>query len=189
MLEDVKAVKEEEETEKQNHGRLPRAFDIYDELDTHSSALVALGELLYTSSLHTFSDEDLGESVHVTRDERADNCRFGLKKIIELYLREQERIVLKHCEQLKASFYYKLKDFEYHINLFKSNQNGPISLSYLEEKMQDINCIIMESEELRARALEAQKEAFKLFEKFKPSVLFTKVEFPGKKNNIKQGGK
>ena len=160
MVTDLKAIKTLEEKEgKDFDGSLPPAYELQDELGIHSLALFTLAELLYSSPLDNFADEDLGKAVTVDRDEQADNLRFGIQKLIELWLAEQARIVNKHRERVEGSYYYQLKNFEDRLGVFKKTKgDDPILFRSLMEQTSRLDRIIEGSEEFRDRALAAKKE-------------------------------
>jgi len=101
----------EEENDAGPTGKLPSVWMLAEELVNHSRALSALGMLLETSSLEFFSDEGLG-LVTPTRNEHAANLRWGLNKIIDMYIEKQERIVAEFQEEFEQSDYVILKNAE-----------------------------------------------------------------------------
>lgn len=66
--------------------------DLCDELHQHSHVLEALSELIASSSMTGFSNENRAE-------EYSANRRWGIQQIIELYLDQQKRILDEYMER------------------------------------------------------------------------------------------
>jgi len=86
--------------------------EIYDKLHAHSYALRAFGALLQSSHLDDFTDEGLATKLSPEIDPEAQNLRWGLSQIIDLYLAHQEQIVSGYCDQYYESDIYLIRKAE-----------------------------------------------------------------------------
>lgn len=90
---------------------------IYDELHAHNYALRAFGALLQSSHLDDFTDEGLATKLSPEIDLEAQNLRWGLSQIIELYLAHQEQILAGYCDQYHKSDVYIMQQAEAKIRM------------------------------------------------------------------------
>lgn len=77
--------------------------NIYDKLSLNNYALRAFGALLQSSNLFDFADEALWSQLSPKKDAEAENLRWGLSQIINLYLAHQEQILAGYCDQYHNS--------------------------------------------------------------------------------------
>jgi hypothetical protein len=123
--------------------------DIYDKLCAHNYALRAFGALLQSSDLDDFTDEKLATQLSPKIDLEAQNLRWGLSQIIDLYLAHQENILSEYCDLYYQSDTYITRHAEKFINFF---QPDAWPADKLRETITNLDIVINRSGELKEKA-------------------------------------
>ena len=88
-----------EDTEREGEFDPGCVENIYEEINNHNFALRAFGALLRSSDLMDFCNQSYGEG----REGKAEDLRWGLGQIIDLYLAHQERILSEYVDRYDKS--------------------------------------------------------------------------------------
>lgn len=93
--------------------------DICDKLYAHNYVLRAFGALLRSSHLDDFTDQKLATQLSPKIDPEAQNLRWGLSQIVDLYLAHQEKILSEYCDLYYKSDIYLTQEAETAIKMFE----------------------------------------------------------------------
>lgn len=158
-----------EQVEEKHPVDIPDASLLYEQLHEHSHALEAFGALLETSSLHLFSDEDMGTRIHPEVDTNKTNLRWGLSQIIDLYVEKQEMIADEYLNQFLNSDYVLLTHAEKGIELCRQGMWNTVeaTIKSLKDDIYALDMVIDRSEEFRDRAKWAKKSAENMINQLK----------------------
>lgn len=104
-------------------------IEIYDTLTEHNYALRAFGALLRSSDLTDFNSENCipGSLAEI----KADDLRYGLSQIIEVYIAKQEQILNSYVDQYEESDFWRIKRASQLISLagaYASNEMADVEL-------------------------------------------------------------
>ena len=128
--------------------------DVYDKLHAHNYALRAFGTLLQSSHLDDFTDEGLATKLSPEIDTEAQNLRWGLSQILELYLDKQEKILSEYCDQYHKSDIFKTKSALNTICAFEQRawSTQDAAVNSLRETIADLDIVINRNGELKEKA-------------------------------------
>jgi hypothetical protein len=140
---------------------------IYDELHAHSYALRAFGALLQSSHLDAFTDEGLATKLFPEIDTEAQNLRWGLSQIIELYLAHQEQILAGYCDQYYESDIYLIRKAENVICMIE--QGGWSTREETEDRLRvvikNLDTVINRGGELTEKAVVLKETCLKYWKR------------------------
>ncbi len=133
--------------------------EIYNTLTDHNFALRAFGALLRSSNLAEFADQDLADRLAPVKNTQADNLRWGLSQLIELYLGHQEQVLSGYVDQYHKSDVWLTKRAADLISMVDQGAfiSREVAANNLREAVSNLDIVISRGGEMREKA-EALKE-------------------------------
>lgn len=142
--------------------------DFYNEWDSHSQALRALGNLIKTSNFNELSDDSAGE-LPLGHPDHPSNLRWGISQIIDLYLAHQEQILKKYLDQYNKSDIRLLEYAGFAIEMVERGAftKKEAAINKLRETITDLDTVINRNDELKEKAEELKETCMRYLKQLK----------------------